>query len=70
MHMHFFVHVYLCVQENHKSNFIFINYLQESSIIEKQHLIFLFTVYSDQERGNDYGPLRPHHHYIQWAFSV
>jgi hypothetical protein len=25
---------------------------------------------SDQERGNDYGPLRPHHHNIQWAISV
>jgi hypothetical protein len=25
---------------------------------------------SDQERGNDYGPLRLHHHNIQWAISV
>jgi hypothetical protein len=27
-------------------------------------------VCSDQERGNDYGSLRPHHHNIQWAISV
>jgi hypothetical protein len=26
--------------------------------------------FSDQEKGNDYGPLRPHHHNIQWAISV
>jgi len=25
---------------------------------------------SDHERGNEYGPLRPHHHNIQWAISV
>ena len=36
----------------------------------------IFTKYNkecsgtDQERGNDYGPLRSHHHSIQWAISV
>jgi hypothetical protein len=25
---------------------------------------------SDQERRNDYGPLRPHHHTIKWSLSI
>ena len=28
------------------------------------------NLFSDQERGNEYGPLRPHHHNIQWAIAA
>jgi hypothetical protein len=37
--------------------------------IETQSKKNVYHVSSDQERGNDYAPLWPHHHNIQWAIS-
>jgi hypothetical protein len=35
------------------------------ALVQKKNNLF-----SDQERGNEYGPLRPHHHNIQWAIAA
>jgi hypothetical protein len=34
------------------------------ALVQKKNL------FSDQERGNDNGPLWPHHHNIQWAIAA
>ena len=42
---------------------------KHKNVVELNELLG-YQLLSDHERGNDYGPLRPHHHNIQWAISV